>query len=83
MKVTQIRAMTAEEVEHQLSDAREELWRLRFRAATEDLENPLFIRTRRRDIARMMTILNEHRRGLRKLAQAEARTSATEERSEP
>ena len=64
-----IRKMTVEEVEQGLLEAKEELWRLRFRAATEQLENPLEIRRVRRDIARMMTILREHRRGVRLLAE--------------
>jgi large subunit ribosomal protein L29 len=72
MKMSQIHTMTVEEVQRQLDDAREELWRLRFRAATENLENPLLIRTRRRDIARLLTVLKEHRSGIRTLAHAEA-----------
>jgi len=59
--------MTVEEVEQRLRETREELWRLRFRAATEQLENPLLLRQLRRDIARMLTILNEHRQGIRPL----------------
>ncbi len=82
MKTSQIRNMTVEEVEQHLQDAREELWRLRFRAATEDLQNALLLRTRRRDIARMITILNEHKKGLRKLAQAEAVATPTDEGAE-
>ena len=81
MKVSETRTMTLEEVEQELHDAREELWRLRFRAATEDLENPMLIRTRRRDVARLMTILNEHRSGVRTLAPAEA--PASDEGTEP
>jgi len=68
MYARDIRKLTSEEVEQQLQEAREELWRLRFRAATEQLENPLLIRSRRRDIARMQTILREHNQGVRRLA---------------
>ncbi len=61
MKSADIKKLTVEEVEQELEDARAEMWRLRFRAATEQLDNPMLIRHRRRDIARMLTILKEHR----------------------
>jgi large subunit ribosomal protein L29 len=68
MDANEIRAnMSVEEVEQKLNDAREELFNLRLRAATEQLDNPMVIRKLRRDIARMQTILNEHRQGLRVL----------------
>ena len=37
----------------------EERFRLKFRAATETLEQPLRLRTVRRDIARLLTLLRE------------------------
>jgi len=70
MKASEIRKMSIEEVRQHLQDAREEVWRLRFRTATEELENPLLLRHRRRDIARMMTMIREHERGVRRLAQS-------------
>ena len=39
--------------------ARDELFRLKFRAAYEELENPALLKELRRDIARMMTIRHE------------------------
>jgi large subunit ribosomal protein L29 len=38
---------------------REEQFRLRFRATTTQLENPMLVRDIRRDIARINTILRE------------------------
>jgi large subunit ribosomal protein L29 len=38
---------------------KEEQFRLRFRAATVQLENPVLLRTIRRDIARIKTVLRE------------------------
>jgi large subunit ribosomal protein L29 len=35
------------------------LFRLRFRSATQELENPSLIRMLRRDIARLKTVLRE------------------------
>ena len=61
MNAVDIRKLTVEEIEQEIEDAREELWRLRFRAATEQLDNPVLLRHRKRDIARLQTILEEHR----------------------
>ena len=69
MKSSDIRKLSVEEVELRLEEARQELWSLKFRATTEDLENPLLIRDTRKDIARMMTILKEHNANIRRLAQ--------------
>ncbi len=54
-----IRDMTSVEIQEQLVITREELFRLRFRSATQELENPKLLRSLRRDIARMQTILRE------------------------
>jgi large subunit ribosomal protein L29 len=55
----EIRDLTDVEVREQMGQAREELFRLRFRSATQELENPSLIRKLRRDIARMETILRQ------------------------
>lgn len=54
-----LREMTVEEIQAHLDQLREEQFRLRFRAATSQLENPMLVRTIRRDIARIRTILRE------------------------
>jgi large subunit ribosomal protein L29 len=59
VKTEDIRDLTAVEIDEQIVQAREELFRLRFRSATQELENPSLIRTLRRDIARMLTVLRE------------------------
>jgi large subunit ribosomal protein L29 len=59
MKAADIRDLTEEEIEVQIAQAREELFRLRFRSATQELENPALVKGLRRDIARMRTILRE------------------------
>ena len=59
MKTEEIRDMSDTEVREQMDLAREELFRLRFRSATQELENPSLIRKLRRDIARMETILRQ------------------------
>jgi large subunit ribosomal protein L29 len=67
LKAEKIRDMTEEEIEHKIQELHEEIFNLRFRNAMRQLQNPLLIRERRRDIARMSTILMEHRSGVRKL----------------
>jgi large subunit ribosomal protein L29 len=59
MKVAEIRELSVDEIEAQIGQAREELFRLRFRSATQELENPSLVKGLRRDIARMRTILRE------------------------
>jgi large subunit ribosomal protein L29 len=59
MKAADIRDLTPEEIEVQIAQAKEELFRLRFRSATQELENPALVKSLRRDIARMRTILRE------------------------
>jgi large subunit ribosomal protein L29 len=59
MNAEEIRELTDEEVKNKLSEAMEELFRLRFRSATQQLENPALIRSLRRDVARMRTILRQ------------------------
>ena len=59
MKAEEIRALPDTEIEERIAQAREELFRLRFRSATQQIEDPSLIRKLRRDIARMKTILRE------------------------
>ncbi|MEO5510474.1 MAG: 50S ribosomal protein L29 [Longimicrobiales bacterium] len=59
MKTADIRDLTIEEINDQVAQAKEELFRLRFRGATQELENPVLLKTLRRDIARLRTILRE------------------------
>ena len=59
MKSDEIRDLGVDEIKSKISDAQEELFRLRFRSATQQLENPALIKSLRRDIARMRTILRE------------------------
>jgi large subunit ribosomal protein L29 len=59
MKAQDIRDLTDEEIQERLGELKEEQFRLRFRSATMELENPKLINQVRRDIARMKTILRE------------------------
>jgi large subunit ribosomal protein L29 len=59
MKAEEIREWDNSEIEVRRDELREELFRLRFRSATMQLENPRLINSVRRDIARLNTILRE------------------------
>ena len=59
MKVEEIRKLAAEEIRTKISDSRDELMKLRFQQVTGQLTDPSRLRTLRRDIARMETILRE------------------------
>jgi large subunit ribosomal protein L29 len=54
-----VRELTTEEVAARVEQLQEELFRLRFRRATMELENPMLLRTIKRDIARLKTVLRE------------------------
>ncbi len=59
MKPQDIRELTDEEIQDRIAELKEEQFRLRFRSATMELENPKLLNQIRRDIARMKTILRE------------------------
>lgn len=59
MKASEIRELSAEELEKKLTDLKKELFNLRFQHAINQLDNPHKIDDVKRDIARVMTILHE------------------------
>ncbi len=59
MKVKDIRALSTEELEVKLFDLKKELFNLRFRNATNQLENPLEIANVKKTIARVKTVIRE------------------------
>jgi len=59
LKASDLAQLSVEELEAKLAELSEEQFRLRFRTATEAIENPIQFRTRRRDIARIKTILRQ------------------------
>jgi large subunit ribosomal protein L29 len=58
-KVKDLRDLTDDELERKLLDLKDELWRLRFQLATQQLENPMRIREVRKAFAKTMTIIRE------------------------
>ena len=61
--LTERRELSVEQLEAKLSELTEERFRLRFRSATESIENPMRFRHLRRDIARVKTILRARELG--------------------
>ncbi len=59
MKIKEIREKTAEELNDQLRELKNELFRLRFQHAINQLDNPLKIAETRKSIAKVMTVIRE------------------------
>lgn len=59
VKAANMREMSVDEIQGRLAELREEMFNLRFRNAMKQLDNPLKIRESRREMARLLTVLNE------------------------
>ena len=59
MKISEIREMTSEQLDAKLKELKEELFNLRFQLAINQLENTNRIGEVKKDIARVMTVLND------------------------
>ena len=57
MKASEIRQLTAEELNTKLNDLKAELFNLRFQLASNQLENPMRISAVKKDIARVKTVI--------------------------
>ena len=59
MKAKDVREMSKAELQDKISDLKAELFNLRFQLAVNQLDNPMRIKAVKKDIARIMTVLNE------------------------
>jgi len=59
MKIYQVRELPEAELERRIFEEEENLAHLKFQKATSQLESPIKIRTTRRTIARMNTVLQQ------------------------
>ena len=59
MKATEIRSLSAEELNAKLADLKKDLFMLRMQHATNQLDNPLKLAETKRDIARVKTVIRE------------------------
>ena len=59
VKAASIRDMSVDEITTRVAELREEIFNLRFRNSMKQLDNPLKIRSGRREMARLLTVLRE------------------------
>ncbi len=62
MKASEMRDKTVEELRQQEMDLKKELFNLNFQKVTGEIENPMRIRQCRKDVARILTVINEKNR---------------------
>ena len=63
-QAAELRELNDVELGHRLGEAKEELFNLRFQNATGQLDNTARLKTVRRDIARIYTVLTERELGI-------------------
>jgi large subunit ribosomal protein L29 len=68
-----IRELNEAEINSRIAELEEERFRLKFRAGTETLEDPLRLRVIRKDVARLKTIMKEKIIGIDYAKAAEAK----------
>ena len=56
MKASEIRKMSAQDLDKKVLELKDELFKLRFQQAINQLENPLRINAVKKDIARIKTV---------------------------
>jgi len=61
MKATEVRELDIDELEQRVAETRRELFNLRFQHATGQLENTGQLKEIRKNIARLLTVLNQKR----------------------
>ncbi|MDQ4082682.1 MAG: 50S ribosomal protein L29 [Actinomycetota bacterium] len=59
MRARELRELSNDELDRRLGESREELFNLRFQAATGALDNTARLRVARREVARIMTVKTE------------------------
>ncbi len=80
MKAVELRQLSLVELKKRLADERESLANLRFQLATSQLESPIQVRTTRRDIAKLETVIREKEREAAR--EAAAAVPTTEQQQE-
>ncbi len=65
MKALELRGRTAEELQEQLAELKEELFGLKFQHVLGQLEDTGVLKQTRQNIARICTILREREQGIR------------------
>ena len=68
MKASEMKTMSVEELDKKLTELNDELFHLRFQLAIKQLDNPHKITAVKRDIARVLTVINEGKKAAEKNA---------------
>lgn len=76
MKAEEIRGLGDDELTARIAELEEERFRLKFRSASEALEEPLRLRSIRKDIARLQTVQRERALGITRVAAPKAGVKA-------
>ena len=79
MQASEIRELNDQEIQDRIAELQEERFRLRLRAATQPLEQPMRLREVRRDIARLKTVLTERQSGARGSTGSKGSKGSTEQ----
>lgn len=61
MKITEVRNMSDAELQTELENVRRRIFELRSQAVTEKLEDTTLISKAKRDVARILSVINERR----------------------
>ena len=59
MKASEIRKLSAKELDAKLLELKDELFKLRFQQAINQLDNPMRINAVKKDIARVKTVIRD------------------------
>ena len=78
-KIADLRSQTTDQLADELLKLKKEQFNLRFQAATGQLDNASRLKSVKRDIARIYTILRERELGIRGDVAAEAQAEKNEE----
>jgi large subunit ribosomal protein L29 len=63
MKKKEIQDLAVEELQHKETEMREEIFRLRMKRSASSLDNTMLIRNRRKELARIITFLQQKQGG--------------------
>jgi len=63
MKIRELKELSADELKAKEAELRDQLFKLRFQKSLGQLENPMKLKNVRKDIARIITLLNRPGKG--------------------
>ena len=67
MRIETLRDLTKDELLQKRDELKQELFNLKLRRGLSQIDNPLKLRTIRRDIAKVETVMSEDRKDIRKI----------------